>query len=91
MYIDGDECVVLTQFGQRPEGDKVATPGHCKQQQCQLQITCITLSVGTNLERDACVQGTVAPKQQLLFCFTFMVVAGSPEKRDRRFRSTSLT
>jgi hypothetical protein len=35
MITDGDACTfcstVLTQFGQGPEGDKVATPGHGKQ------------------------------------------------------------
>lgn len=72
-----------TQFGQGPEGDKVATPGHCKQQQRQLQHMCH--SVSTNLETHAVLAGSST------FFFTFMVVAGSPEKRDRRFRSTSLT
>jgi hypothetical protein len=69
--------VVLTQFGQGPEGDKVATPGHCKQQQC------------TNLKMHDWIY---ASEDKLTgrgnFYFTFIVVSGSPEKRDLRFRST---
>ena len=74
MYYQMQEVLLLTQFSQCPEGDKIATPGHRKQQQCQLQ-TRAHVSTCQYKSRDArrlCIAGIYARYYQIVQCFLLL-------------------